>query len=57
LLDPQQHALRVDVGHLQRGDLRHAQARTVGGAKMRLTPKISIRSRHSRRTVPIRRSA
>ena len=33
LLDPQQHALRVDVGHLQRGDLRHAQARTIGGAE------------------------
>ena len=33
LLDPQHHALAVDVGHLQRGNLGYAQARTIGGAE------------------------
>ena len=33
LLDPQGHALAVDVGHLQRHDLGHAQARAVGAAR------------------------
>jgi hypothetical protein len=29
-LDPKRHALAVDVGHLQRHDLGHAQACAVG---------------------------
>ena len=33
LLDTDQHALAVDVGHLQRHDLRHAQACAVGDAE------------------------
>ena len=33
LLDPQHHALAVDVGHLQRDDLGYPQARTIGGAE------------------------
>ena len=36
LLDAQHHALAVDVGHLKRGDLRHAQPRTIGDAERRL---------------------
>ena len=33
LLDPQGHALAVDVGHLQGHDLGHPQARAVGDAE------------------------
>src|SRR5277367_3030638 len=33
LLDAQQHALAVDVGHLQRRHLRYAQARPIGDAE------------------------
>ena len=33
LLDPKRHALAVDVGHLQRHDLGHPQARAVGDAE------------------------
>jgi hypothetical protein len=33
LLDAQHHALAVDVGHPKRGDLRHAQPRTIGDAE------------------------
>src|SRR5260370_37421970 len=36
LLDPQHHALGVDVGHLQGRNLGHAQARTIGHAQRRL---------------------
>jgi hypothetical protein len=33
LLDPQRHALTVDVGHLEVRDLGHPQARAVGDAE------------------------
>ncbi len=33
LLDPERHALAVDVGHLQVRDLGHAQARAIGDAE------------------------
>ena len=33
LLDPKRHALAVDVGHLQRHDLGHPQARAIGVAE------------------------
>ena len=36
LLDPDQHALAVDVGDLQRDDLGDAQARAIGDAQRRL---------------------
>ena len=35
LLDPQRHALAVDIRHLQVRDLGHAQARAVGDAQRR----------------------
>src|SRR3954447_18909951 len=36
LLDPEQHALGIDVADLERHDLGHAQARTIGSAERRL---------------------
>jgi hypothetical protein len=36
LLDPESHALAVNVGHLQVRDFGHAQARALGDAERRL---------------------
>jgi transposase len=42
LLDPQRHALAVDIGHLQAHDLGHAQARAVGDLCQRFDILTSI---------------
>jgi len=48
LLDPDHHALGVDVGYLQRCHLRHAQARAIGRSERRLVlrPRCCLQKAH-----------
>ena len=51
-LDPDQHALAVDIGDLQRRDLSHAQAGAIGDRESRLMFEADCRVEQSRDLVP-----
>jgi hypothetical protein len=51
-LDPEQHALAVNVGHLERRDLGHAQARALGDREGRLVLEAGGRVEQSCDLVP-----
>ena len=51
-LDPDQHALAVDIGDLERRDLSHAQASAIGDRESRLMLEAGGRVEQSRNLVP-----